>query len=77
MSNFLSDKTARIFFRILGFIVITASSYLWFLDKLTNSQIGYVCAAVVVVFFPKAFALRIMKWLTNRFSNNKCNHDAS
>ena len=61
MSKFLSDMTARMFFRTLSFIVCVLSIPLWYLDKLTNSQIGYLCAAVVMAWFPKKFALKILE----------------
>lgn len=69
MSKFLSNITARIFFRVIGFIVITLSVYLWFIDKLTNSQLGYLCAAVVMVYFPRKFAMKILDVIVNRFKN--------
>ncbi len=67
MSNFLSNITARKFFRFVAFIVIILSVYLWFIDKLTNSQIGYLCAAVVMVYTPRKAAMKILEVIVNRF----------
>ncbi len=69
MSKFLSNITARIFFRAVAFIVIVLSVYLWFIDKLTNSQLGYLCVAVVMVYFPRKFAMKMLDVIVNKFKN--------
>lgn len=52
--------TARMFFRTISFIVCVLSIPLWYHDKLTNSQIGYLCAAVIMAWFPKKFAIKML-----------------
>jgi len=71
MSKFLSNITARIFFRIIGFIVVLLSVYLWFYDKLTNSQMLYLSCACIVIYIPRKFTMKILNVLINRFKNNK------
>ncbi len=71
MSKFLSDITARTFFRVLSFIVSMLSVYLWFIDKLTNSQLGYLCVAVIMAWFPKKFALKMLSVIIDKLKNKK------
>ena len=71
MSKFLSNITARIFFRIIGFLVVVLSIPLWYYDKLSTSQLTYLLGAVVFIYVPRKFAMKIFDVLINRFKNKK------
>ena len=50
MSKFLTDKTARIFFRAIGFLGIVAMFYKWFIDDLELSNNIALLTVVFAVF---------------------------